>query len=231
MTVFPMFLALLLSFHVDIQPCSGFLLHPVSRRIATYQVLGRNEKPTTIIASPLSSSSTSLNGLFGGIFGSADQKQDAMLGSFDIAVKENADSNVSFESLSDYIRNMWTQLFVKGDIKLTTPVVVQQITSVAKEDGVEMATGVRLLFKKVDTGYKSKAEEDVDNERKGGGQNKGTQSQGGVEILVEKMDNQRLRVRARRCEIEDDTVIKEMSEETILHELKEAIAAWQKEKL
>jgi hypothetical protein len=38
-----------------------------------------------------------------------------------------------------------------------------------------------------------------------------------------------LRVRARRCNYADDAVIKELSEETILKRLKEAVQSWQKE--
>merc|ERR1712238_629460 len=51
--------------------------------------------------------------------------------------------------------------------------------------------------------------------------------QGGVQIFVEKLSRS-LRVRAVRCEIDDDTVIKEMSEEVIIRELQKAINVWKK---
>jgi hypothetical protein len=56
--------------------------------------------------------------------------------------------------------------------------------------------------------------------------------EGGIEILVERLrkdQKEQLRVRARRCEVDEGTVIKEMSEETIINELSQAIDAWRKE--
>jgi hypothetical protein len=57
---------------------------------------------------------------------------------------------------------------------------------------------------------------------------KDEKKQGGVEILVEKLSSSSLQVRAKRCEIDDDTMIKEMSEEVIIQELKKAIGVWKK---
>ena len=57
--------------------------------------------------------------------------------------------------------------------------------------------------------------------------------EGGIEILVEEVSKKdgkfELRVRAKRCNMDDNTVIKEMSEETILKRLEEAVEAWEKE--
>ena len=53
--------------------------------------------------------------------------------------------------------------------------------------------------------------------------------QGGVELLVEKLPNDTLRVRARRCNMDDETMVKEMSEETIVKELEEALEVWRQE--
>ncbi|KAL3918322.1 MAG: hypothetical protein SGILL_004295 [Bacillariaceae sp.] len=190
---------------------------------------------------PMSPSSpTSLRGWFGG--GNAEKsKKDAVLGTFDIA-DSGKDSKVQFESLSDYIRNKWAVLFTNGNIKLTTPVKLDNIAlSVSSEDdGVNVASGVRLLFQKVDTGYKSKEEEKQDEQS--GGYKPPTQakkeekkkkedetSQGGVEVLVEQLENGSLRVKAQRCDVDDDTMVKEMSEEKILSELQQAIDVWKKD--
>ena len=177
------------------------------------------------------SSSTVLHGWFGG-GGGTDSKKDAILGTFEIS--GSGDSQVLFESLSDFIRNKWAVLFTDGNIKLTTPVKLDQIAlSVSsEEDGVNVASGVRLLFQKVDTGYKSKEEEE--REEKGETESKKKEekdepSQGGVEILVEQMEDGKLRVVAKRCDIDDDTMIKEMSEEKILAELQMAIDVWKKD--
>jgi hypothetical protein len=56
--------------------------------------------------------------------------------------------------------------------------------------------------------------------------------EGGVEVLVDvSPDTYGLRVRAKRCNLEQDgsTIIKEMSEETILNTLQSALKYWQKE--
>ena len=171
----------------------------------------------------------------GGMFGGNDPKskeKDAILRTYDINVD---DKDVQFESLADYIQNNWVQLFVTGNIELTTPVQIQQVVLDTEnaDDGVEAEASVRLLFQKIDTGYKSKKDEESetnDDEDSGSSSKKEEPKQGGVEILVQKLANG-LRIQARRCEIDDDTTIKEMSEETIVRELEMAIDVWKKNTL
>ena len=50
--------------------------------------------------------------------------------------------------------------------------------------------------------------------------------EGGVEVLVEKTVDGELRVRARRCNMDHKTIVKEMSEEVIVSNLKKAVKAW-----
>jgi hypothetical protein len=183
-------------------------------------------------------SSSSLHGIFGfgGGNSSADPKDkiDAVLGSYDITA-DNVD--VAFNSLSDYIQNKWIGLFDNENIKLTTPVVIEKFEVVSPSDEVHIASGVRLLFQKKKADYKSKKDEVKDEQKQ---QQQQTQdkkkkrddepNEGGVEIVVEKLSgNNKLRVRAKRCEVDEDTLIKEMSEETILSELKTAIDVWKKD--
>lgn len=190
-------------------------------------------KPTTTLTTR--TSFFSLYGFFGGMFGGNDPKskaKDAILGTYDINVD---DKNVQFESLADYIQNKWAQLLVTGNIKLTTPVQIQQVVldNENADDGVEAETSVRLLFQKVDTGYKSKKDEESEineDEDSDSSSKKEEPKQGGVEISVQKLANG-LRIQARRCEIDDDTMIKEMSEETIVRELEMAIDVWKKNTL
>jgi hypothetical protein len=182
--------------------------------------------------------STLLLGLWGG--GSEIKHDDVVLKTFDISDNNNKnnDNTLAFDSLSDYIQNKWAPLFVTGNIPLTTPVVLESVVSTTtkeEEDAVEAVNGVRLLFQKVDRGYKSKEEEEneeesSENSKENNDQNAREMSQGGVEILVEKLKGSgQLRVRARRCAIDEDTLIKEMSEETILRELRTAIEVWKKD--
>eukprot|EP00934_Nitzschia_sp_Nitz4_P003425 Nitzschia sp. Nitz4//scaffold23_size168460//55193//56730//NITZ4_002212-RA/size168460-snap-gene-0.154-mRNA-1//-1//CDS//3329543614//3415//frame0 len=52
---------------------------------------------------------------------------------------------------------------------------------------------------------------------------------GGIEITVEKTENQRLRVRARRCNYGDGQVKRRQTEKAILGQLNDAIALWGKQ--
>jgi len=166
---------------------------------------------------------SSLEGLFGGLFGGDDASTDnGLLATYDVKLSGDTDLKVKYESLSDYIIDKWTMLFVDGTIPLTTPV------RRSKNDN----TSCRLIFEKVDTGYKSKKEE-ASSEAGDEEPKKKEKKQGGVEIeiLSPSDDEPILQVRVTRCEIDDDTMIKEMSEEKILKELQTAIDIWKKEAL
>ena len=214
---------------------------------------------STPVLSSTPTKTSQLSGFFGGIFGGEDDLKDekeALLATYDIEQFDGNDVDVKFESLSDYITNKWAMLFVTGDIPLTTPVrVLRNAASSEIEsnktdldensgaENVEDVAGCRLIFQKVDTNYKSKEEEKTGSttvdDRTTSSEREETK-QGGVEILVEKIsklspssDDARwsLRIRARRCEVDDDTMIKEMSEDMIVKELRKAIDIWKKERV
>jgi len=104
-------------------------------------------------------------------------------------------------------------------------------------------SGVKLIFKPAKTGsaYKSKEEEKATEEKVSGyndpsndkKKKRKPKKEGGVQIVVEKIDDgkllRKLRVRAFRCEMDEDTIIKEMSEEAIISNLKKAMNAWKKQ--
>ena len=52
--------------------------------------------------------------------------------------------------------------------------------------------------------------------------------EGGVEVLVEKTTDGNIRIRARRCNMDNKTIVKEMSEEVIVRSLKKAVETWVK---
>jgi len=156
--------------------------------------------------------------------GEDSEKENAVLASYDIKDVDSKDVDVKFESLSDYITNKWIKLFLSGSISLTTPVRVSK-----SEDAIDQ-NGCKLVFQKVNTGYESKEEESDD---KSTSSEEEESKQGGIEILVQKISadaSQSLRVIARRCETDEDTIIKEMSEETVVKELQKAINVWKKGK-
>ncbi|KAL3789631.1 hypothetical protein HJC23_003180 [Cyclotella cryptica] len=149
-----------------------------------------------------------------------------------------------FEQLAQYVKE-WSSVY-EGDRKgtgLTTPVLVRNSRKGPSQfDGVIAREGVRLLFQTTNTGdrYKSATEEKQDekerNSGSGGSAVKKTsgsapvsvkaRKEGGVEVLVEKTVDGELRVRARRCNMDHKTIVKEMSEEVIVSNLKKAVKAW-----
>jgi len=131
---------------------------------------------------------------------------------------------------------------------LTTPVrVVRSKTKTEQStSSIEKSWGVRLEFKQTMTGsaYKSKDEErEFEKQQPGSSSDLNKKvviktskqkKEGGIEVLAEKIvqkdGNLYFRVRARRSNLDDSTVIKEMSEEVILKRLQEAVSIWKREK-
>lgn len=115
---------------------------------------------------------------------------------------------------------------------LTTPVALVQFPPQASVDNGEVTnySGVQLLFQKGKTGGKS-AYQDKDDEKNKNNEKKKEEpvKEGGVEVRVEQLTGGDLQVIASRCEIEEGTMVKEMSEQTIIDSLRKAMAAWKKE--
>jgi len=154
-----------------------------------------------------------------------------------------------FEELASYI-NQWSDRFNNGakGTGLTTPVTVSESRFLNDSDSpsnIRQKYGVRLEFKSTNTGaaYKSKSEEkQLERQRSGGAPPPSSSSssafsrvqkkEGGIEIICEEIVSKEgkveLRLRARRCNMDDATVIKEMSEQTILKRLDEAVEVWKK---
>ena len=167
-------------------------------------------------------------GMFGNMFGDTDQdKTTKELASFN----NKLGSGSKFNTLVEYIR-LWSHRFEEGGPaakRMTTPVKVV-IHDDMPDDGVDSCVSVRLLFQKVEnTGYKDKDEDEEDEETKAAEKDDDQVKQGGVELLVEKLPNDTLRVSARRCNMDGETMVKEMSEETIVKELEEALEVWRQE--
>lgn len=180
--------------------------------------------------------------LFG--FGKEPEKEDQKnllendLARFSHLISTDANPTVKFDSLSIMI-NEWSKLFndPKQKMGLTTPVLLVELTPQIMEgdnydgDDVTAYSGIQLLFnKKKESAYKA-AYQDKDDEKvkKDGKKEKDTKKEGGVEVRVEQLSTGDLQVVAARCEIDEDTILKEMSEEAIIDSLRKAVAAWKKE--
>ena len=152
-----------------------------------------------------------------------------------------------FQRLSAYIPEWADTMFIKktSGTGLTTPASIE--TSKNLQD---RQSGLKIVFKQTNTGsaYKTKSEERA-IERQSNSyvspENKSVKNipikkqkrEGGLEIIVEitrALSNQdqtegkqmRLRVRGRRCNMDDDTVIKEISEGVLVKELRKALKYW-----
>ena len=176
--------------------------------------------------------------MFGNLFGKSDEtdKVYGQLATFTKLSKDTKDTDIAFDSMSTYLQD-WAKLFEGEGGKqrgLTTPVTVTLYTSEGEEDSdddIVASAGVKLVFRPPKDNYYSKSEE---QDREGGNEKKKKTkevSPGGVMVLAEKCSGgDELRVVAKRCDIEDETIIKEMSEEAIVDDLRKAIKIWKDER-
>jgi len=162
---------------------------------------------------------------------------------------KDGEVDLVFQELSNYLTE-WSLLFDNGakGTGLTTPVTITPSKfSPTPSLSVRAKWGVRLEFKQTSTGssYLSKDEErELERERQTPSdvssnkeppkiKNTKQKKEGGVEILVEKTISKDgiagIRVRATRCNMSDFTVIKELSEETIVKKVQGAIVTWKKQ--
>lgn len=178
--------------------------------------------------------------LFGNIFGNDDRPSDQeglqenelarfsnLLVSDGSASDGDSDNkiDVKFDSLSIMITS-WSKMFSDHkSMGLTTPVDVVKLPTTVD------SAGVQLLFKKGVGGrsaYNDKDDKDDDDDKKK--EKEESIKEGGVQVRIEKLSSGNdLEVIASRCEIEEGTMIKEMSEQTIIDSLRQAMQAWRKE--
>ena len=176
---------------------------------------------------------------FGGMFGGDDDGAAAGRDDGDLAVYPSVAGLEKFDSLQDYLKK-WAKLLeedpkgmglttkVKAVVPTFSPPVKEQVTT----EGVKFLTSVQLLFQPPSggTGYGDK-----DDKKDDGGNNNANKkkkkkaAEGGVEVVVLEEASGRLKILARRCNMDEDTMVKEMSEQAILDELKKAIRIWKEE--
>ena len=143
-----------------------------------------------------------------------------------------------YGKLLEYIQG-WAEILADSGKGLTTPIQAVKGIQSRSSHLVEKQDGVQLLFLPTKTGknYMSKDEErqrETETGRKTGTAGasmafRKTVREGGIDVVVEITKEQTLRLRARRCNYADDAVIKELSEETILKRLQDAMEVWKKE--
>ena len=143
-----------------------------------------------------------------------------------------------YGKLLEYILG-WAEILADSGKGLTTPIQAVKGIQSRSSHLVQKQDGVQLLFLPTKTGknYMSKDEErlrETETGRKAGTAGasmpfRKTVREGGIDVVVEITKEQKLRLRARRCNYADDAVIKELSEETILKRLQDAMEVWKRE--
>ena len=150
--------------------------------------------------------------------------QENELARFSHLLSSDDNPTTKFDSLSIMILE-WSKLFMDPEKKmgLTTPVALVELP---KDENM---AGVQLLFRKTKKGYADKDRKNEEDKPGNKNQKEEAVKEGGVEIRVKQLAGGEFQVVASRCEIEEGTMIKEMSEQTIIDSLKKAMAAWKKE--
>jgi hypothetical protein len=155
-------------------------------------------------------------------FGGGDKTDDNELARFSNLLVGGSNIDAKMDSLSIMI-STWSKLFLDHkSMGLTTAVDVVELPKTID------SAGVQLLFKK-GVGGRS-AYNDKDEEEKGE-KKKDSIREGGVQVMVNKLTGENLEVVATRCEMEEGTMIKEMSEQAIIESLGKAMQAWKNEQL
>eukprot|EP00286_Rhodomonas_abbreviata_P015231 CAMPEP_0181321812 /NCGR_PEP_ID=MMETSP1101-20121128/18895_1 /TAXON_ID=46948 /ORGANISM="Rhodomonas abbreviata, Strain Caron Lab Isolate" /LENGTH=513 /DNA_ID=CAMNT_0023429685 /DNA_START=28 /DNA_END=1569 /DNA_ORIENTATION=+ len=129
--------------------------------------------------------------------------------------------SVSVEACRDWVKTAWASKWIKSGSGLTTPVAIK-----------ETQTGVQLVFTPAKSNYvsfkeekqKEKAREKGDEDDAKDKPKKVGDMEGGIEVSVEERPFPR--VRAMRCNMAEETVIKETSEKIMMSSLKKDVEGW-----
>jgi hypothetical protein len=148
----------------------------------------------------------------------------------------------AYGRLVEYVKG-WAAMLSESGKGLTTPVQAYLPLASPRPSGLVTARAqVQLLFLPTQTGnrYKSRDEE-VESESEWGTEVSKSKAakiptrpgqmvqDGGVEVDVERTTRNEIRIRVKRCNYANDAAIKELSEETILSRLRDAITVWKRD--
>jgi hypothetical protein len=162
------------------------------------------------------------------------------------------ETNGAYDSLTNYLQ-LWAFALQQDPKALATPITTsefkqqqqQQVNQLLEEDGsgspddlvddnVKKSTSMKIKFRppKRYLSYKEQKglEKGMMPDRKGGKVD--AWSPGGIQLTVQltilEQETAELRLVARRCDIDGDTIIKLTSERAIIRRLNEAIRIWKK---
>ena len=94
------------------------------------------------------------------------------------------------------------------------------------------SSGIKFTFKPPKNAFEDK--KDTDDGDEGDKKKKKETSPGGVQVIAQKIASGggevEVRLLASRCDIDDGTIIKEMSEQCIVDDLRKAVKIWRDER-
>jgi hypothetical protein len=156
-------------------------------------------------------------------------------------------NEVNFNTIVQYVTE-WATMLAESKKGLTTPVRCEVLsnkprtTSLLPAGILQQSAPIRLLFQPTATGKYYVSDKDERQSDKDGKpipssstspvRNPRLSKDGGIEFVVEVFRHpkkQLVRVRAKRCNYGPDTVVKELSEATILSQFKKSISVWNKD--
>ena len=207
------------------------------RRIHDVNQLGQWQTRQGVVVVRSPPSQTTPTALFFFNFGGGGDDPDRFVK--DLFHVDNMSSDTTkFDSLVQYVKE-WSNLLQTPGTGLTTPIKVEQV-----EDGVQITfVPKRATGKKYKSSHEEKELEKAKREAKVGKESQGTgerettatkvttgnepQEEGGIQIFVR--NDKSLSVHAKRFNYGEEVAVKEMSESTIVNNLKEALNLWKTE--
>jgi hypothetical protein len=253
MHMHPLFLCLVVS--VFQTTCSlttiAFFLHhaPAVRLSSTRKTHASNTHSSSLRMGLLNNLDRLENVINGALFSSVEEptKEDP---SKELACFENlvtgketeTEMKAAYESLTNYLQ-LWAFALQQDPKAFATPITTskfkqQQVEQqFLEEDGnnIKKSTSMKIIFRppKRYLSYKEQKglEKGVMPDRKGGKSD--AWSPGGIQLTVQvemilQQETAELRLVAKRCDIDGDTLIKRKSERAIIRRLNEAIRIWKK---
>jgi len=135
-------------------------------------------------------------------------------------------SGVSADACREWVQNSWSTRWGKPGSGLTTPVRIEQ-TKLGVQLVFTPTKSTFVSFKEEKAMEKAREKGDEDDKMKIKGKATGKDMEGGLEFVVE--DSPSPRIRVKRCNMAEGTVVKETSEGIILASIDKDLKAWASE--
>jgi hypothetical protein len=233
-----------------------FLHHapaPAARISSTRRTHGSNPRTYSLRMGLFTSLDRLENAIYGALFPNVEEptKENPFkeLACFEnLVTGKEIETNVAYDSLTKYLQ-LWAFALQQDPKALATPITTsefkQQVEQSLDEDGngpledlvddnIKKSTCMKIMFRPPKRYLSYKEQKGLEKgrmpDRKGGKVD--AWSPGGMQLTVQietlEEESAELRLVAKRCDIDGDTIIKLTSERAIIRRLNEAIRIWKK---